>query len=118
MTLPIADVARSGAHRYRGVVRRAAAERLGARGENLRGRSTAAGGVTPFVLGIGRHMRGVQQVVWIAIHAIGPACFEQQDRTGWIFAQTAGEDSARRTSPDNDYVSATAIGSGHRFRSP
>src|SRR5207245_11439050 len=37
MSLPIADVARPCAHRHRGVVGRAAAEHLGARGIDLRG---------------------------------------------------------------------------------
>jgi hypothetical protein len=40
-------------------------------------------------------MRGVPQVVWIAIDAVGRACLKEQDRAGWIFAQAASEDAAR-----------------------
>ena len=60
----------------------------GAGDRELRGGSFTAGGVAPFVLGVARHVRGVQQVVWIAINAVGRACLEQQDRASWIFAQT------------------------------
>jgi hypothetical protein len=31
----------------------------------------------------------VPQVVWIAIDAVGRADLKQQDRAGWIFAETA-----------------------------
>jgi hypothetical protein len=31
----------------------------------------------------------VPQVVWIAIDAVGRAGLKQQDRAGWIFAETA-----------------------------
>jgi hypothetical protein len=70
------------------------------------------------VLGIARHVRGVQQVVWIAIDAVGSACLEQQDGAGWIFAETAGEDAARRASSNDDYIGATVAAIGHGSRSP
>ena len=44
-------------------------------------------------------MRGVPQVVWIAIDAVGRACLEQQDRPGRLFAETAGKHGAGRASP-------------------
>jgi hypothetical protein len=47
------------------------------------------------VLGVARHVRGVQQVVWIAIDAVGRACLKQQDRASWIFAETTSKDAAR-----------------------
>jgi hypothetical protein len=75
--LPVADVARPCAHRDRGVVSRAAAEHLGASGIDLRGGSSTASGEAPFVLGLGRHVRGVQQIVWITADAVGGACLEQ-----------------------------------------
>ena len=81
---------------------------LRARGIDLRGGSSTAGGEAPLVLGVGRHVRGVPQVVRIAIDAVGRARLEQQDRAGRIFAQTAGEDGARRASSHDDYIGATA----------
>jgi len=74
VSLPVGYVARPRAHPDRGVVGRAAAECLAACGIDLRGGGSTSGGVTPFVLGVGRHVCGVPQVVWIAIDAIGPAC--------------------------------------------
>jgi hypothetical protein len=95
MFLPIADVARSCAHRHGGVHGRAAAERLAARGDDLRGGSATAGGEAPIVLGVARHVRGVPQVVRIAIDTVCRARLKKQDRAGWIFAETASEHGAR-----------------------
>jgi len=52
-------------------------------------------------------MRGVPEVVRIAIDAVGRACLEQQDRAGWIFAQTAGKNAARRASSHDEHIGAT-----------
>src|SRR5439155_17643271 len=76
VALPVPDVARPRAHRDRGVVGRAAAKRLGARNLDLRGGSYGAGGEAPLMLGVGRHVRGSQKVVWIAIEAVGRARME------------------------------------------
>jgi hypothetical protein len=95
VSLPVSYVVWPRAHRDGGVVGRAAAERLAARGIDLRGGGSTTGGEAPFVLGAGWHVRGVPQVVRIAIDAIGPACLKQQDRAGWILAQTASQDAAR-----------------------
>jgi hypothetical protein len=47
------------------------------------------------VLGVGRHVRGVEEVVWIAIDAVGRAGLKQQHGPSWILAETASEDAAR-----------------------
>jgi hypothetical protein len=95
MSLPLSYVARPRAHRHGGVVGRAAVEHLGARGIDLRGGSSTAGGEAPLVLGVGRNVRGVPQVVWIAVDAVGRARLEKQHRAGWIFAEPASEDAVR-----------------------
>ena len=106
--LPVPYVARSCSHRDGGVDGRTAAERLAARGGDLRGGSSTAGREAPVVLRVARHVRGVPEVVRIAVHAVGRACLEQQHRAGRIFAETAGEDGARRASSHDDYVGAPA----------
>ena len=95
VSLPVSYVAWPRAHRDGGVVGRAAAERLAARGIELRGGSSTAGREAPLVLGVARHVRGVSEVVGIAIDAVGRACLEQQDRAGRIFAQATSQDPAR-----------------------
>src|SRR6202012_4211188 len=81
----------------------------------------AVGREAPFVLRVGRHVRGVPQVVRIAIDAVGRACLEQQDRAGWIFAQPAGQGAARWASSHDDYIDVTGVtvaDVGHGSRSP
>src|ERR1700756_5237934 len=103
-----------------GVVSRAATEYLGPRGCYLRGRSSAAGRVTPFVLWVGRYVRGVPQVVRVVIDAVGRACLQQEDGTARILAETCREDAAGRPASHDDDVGvagATATGIGHEFGS-
>jgi hypothetical protein len=76
-------------------VLRAASERLGARDVDLRGGGSPAGGEAPFVLGVRGRAGGVQQVVWIAIDAVGRARLEQQNGACRVFAEAAGEEAAR-----------------------
>jgi hypothetical protein len=44
---------------------------------------------------VGRHVRGVPQVVRIAIDAIGRARLRLTGQSGFDFAETAAEDAAR-----------------------